>query len=229
MYQEYEAFMLGAVKRLEKGVHEEAQAVRIARIVDVSTAKRVAASHGPVGVLIAEVIEVEAEGSTLLGEEDFSPLEFFSRSEDNDLGDEVDYDTDSQNGISVESPFSMQLAFSSPLSLDKDFSACMALLRNSLNFAGTGELHESGEKEQEGTTSSHAQDQVGQDQVILQMPNGSDSGASFSALSLPIPAGKEMVEVHPPIRKVGGLTPPRTTKAIAGGTAKAIAEGTTSK
>ena len=42
MYQEYEAFMLGAVKRLEKGVHEEAQAVRIARIVDVTTAKRVA-------------------------------------------------------------------------------------------------------------------------------------------------------------------------------------------
>jgi hypothetical protein len=68
---------------------------------------------------------VEAEDSTLLGEEDFAPLKFFSRSENNYLGDEVDYDTDSQKGISVGSPFSLQLAFSSPLSLDKDISFSM--------------------------------------------------------------------------------------------------------
>ena len=66
MYQEYEAFMLGAVKRFEKCVHEQAQAERIARIVDVSTAKRVATSHGPAGVLIAEVIDVETDSSTHL-------------------------------------------------------------------------------------------------------------------------------------------------------------------
>ena len=104
-------------------------------------------SHGPVRVLIAEVIDVEADNSNPLGEEDFSPLKFFSRSEDNDHGDEVDYDSDSQKGTSTESPYSMQLDFSSPLTLDKDLSACMALLRNSpmtkntessLNFADTG-------------------------------------------------------------------------------------------
>jgi hypothetical protein len=109
----------------------------------------------------------------------------------------------------------MQLAFSSPLTIDKDLSACMVLLRNSpmkkntessLKFADTGELHESGESEQEGT--SHAHVQVEQDQAILQMPNGSDSGASFSALPLPTPAGKEKVEDHSPIRRVRGLTPP---------------------
>ncbi len=113
-YQEYDIFMLGAVKRLEKGVHEEAQAKRIARIVEVNAEKRVATSHGPENILIAEVIDVEADDSALLGEEDFTPLKFFSRSEDNDLGDEVDYDSDSQKGISVGSPFSLQLAFSSP-------------------------------------------------------------------------------------------------------------------
>jgi hypothetical protein len=45
-YQEYETFMLGAVKRLEKGVREEAQAKRIARILGVSVEKRVTTSHG---------------------------------------------------------------------------------------------------------------------------------------------------------------------------------------
>ncbi len=96
-----------------------------------------ATSHVPENILIAEVIDVEAEDLSFIGEEAFTPLKFFFRSEDNDLGDEVDYDTGSQKGISVGSPFSLQLAFSSPLSLDKDLSACMALLRNSpLNFIG---------------------------------------------------------------------------------------------
>jgi hypothetical protein len=152
MYKEYEAFMLGAVKRFEKRAHEQAQALMIARIVDISTANRVATSHGPVEVLVSEVIDVEADDSSApLGEDVFSPLRFFSRSEDKDLGDEVDYDSDSQKG--TESPFAMQLAFSSPLTLDKDLSACMALLRNSpmtkntessLNFAGTGEVQAGG-------------------------------------------------------------------------------------
>jgi hypothetical protein len=110
----------------------------------------------------------------LLGEEDFTPLKFFSRSEGDDLDNEVDYDSDSQKGISVGSPFSLQLAFSSPLSLDKDLSACMALLRNSpvkkstespLNFVGSGELQEEGNVEQDGT--SHAQDEEGQEHVVL--------------------------------------------------------------
>ncbi len=96
-----------------------------------SMQKRVATSHGLENILIVEVIDVEVDDATLLGEEDFTPLKFFSRSEDNDLDNEVDYDSDSQKGISVGSPFSLQLAFSSPLSLHKDLSACMALLRNS--------------------------------------------------------------------------------------------------
>ncbi len=44
--------------------------------------------------------------------------------------------------------------------------------------------------------------------MILQEPDRSDSVVSFSAVSLPIPAGKEENEDHPPIRKVRGLTPP---------------------
>ncbi len=101
-YQEYETFMLEAVKRLEKCVHEEAQAGRIARIVEVNAEKRVVTSHGPENILIAEVIDVEAKNSTLLGEEDFTLLKFFSRSEDNDLGDEVDDDTDSQREFQLD-------------------------------------------------------------------------------------------------------------------------------
>ena len=58
---------------------------------------------------------------------------------------------------------------------------------------------------------SHAQDQTGQEHVILQKPDGSDSGVSFSAVSLPIPAGKEENEAHPPIRRVRVLTPPSTS------------------
>jgi hypothetical protein len=199
--------MLGAVKRLEKCVLEEEQAERVARIVDVYTQRRAATSHGPDTVLMAEVIDVEAENSILLGEEDFTPLKFFSRSEDNDLGDEVDYDSDSQKGISVGSPCSLQLAFSSPLSLDRDLSACMAFLRNSpvkksiessLNLAGAGELKEACEKEREGT--SHAQDQAAQVR--------SDSVVPFSVAPLLPSTGKEGNEAHPPIRKVRGLTPP---------------------
>ena len=125
MYPEYETFVLGSVKRLEKMVQEQAQAERIARIVEVSVAKHVATSPGQKNILIAEVIEVEADNSSVLGEEDFTPLKFFSRRDDNELGDEVDYDSDSQKGASVGSPCSLQLAFSSPLSLDKDLSACM--------------------------------------------------------------------------------------------------------
>jgi hypothetical protein len=119
----------------------------------------------------------------------------------------VDYDTDSQKGISVGSPFSLQLAFSSPLSLDKDLSACMALLRNSpaktssessLNFIGNEELLEADKKEHEGT--SHAQ--------VSHEPNGCDSIVSISALSLTIPAGEYEDKGHPPIRSVRSLTPP---------------------
>ncbi len=65
MYPEYEAFMLGSVKRLEKNVLEQVQAERLARIVDVSTAKRVTTSHGQENILIEEVIDVEAENTTL--------------------------------------------------------------------------------------------------------------------------------------------------------------------
>ncbi len=72
--------MLGSVKRLEKGVLEREQAERVARIVDVYSQKRAATSHGSDKVPIAKVIDVEAEYSTLLGEEDFTPLKFFSRS-----------------------------------------------------------------------------------------------------------------------------------------------------
>ncbi len=75
-----------------------------------------------------------------------------------------------------------------------------------LNFAGAGESQEAGKKDQEGT--SHTQDQEGQGHVILQKPDGSDSVAFFPVVSLPIPAGKEENEVHPPIRRVRGLTPP---------------------
>jgi hypothetical protein len=83
----------------------------------------------------------------------------------------------------------------------------MALLRNSpLNFAGAGESQEAGKMEQEGT--SHAQNQEGQEHVTLQKPDEGDSVVSFPVVSLPIPAGKEENEVHPPIRKVRGLTPP---------------------
>ncbi len=109
-------------------VLEGEQAERVAGIVDVYTQRRAATSHSSVTVPIAEMIDVEAEDSILLGEEYFTPLEFFSRSEDIYLGDEVDYDTDSQKNISVGSPCSLQVAFFSPLSLDKDLSACMALL-----------------------------------------------------------------------------------------------------
>jgi hypothetical protein len=66
-------------------------------------------------------------------------------------------------------------------------------------------LREAGEGKQEGT--SHAHVQVEQDQSILQMPNGSVSVASSSALPLPTTAGKEDVEDHPPVRTVRGLTP----------------------
>jgi hypothetical protein len=101
----------------------------------------------------------------------------------------------------------LQLAFSSPLSLDKDLSACMALLRNSPvkkntdlppNLAGARGLKEAGEKEQEGT--SHAQDQAAQ--------VGSDCVVSLSAAPLLPCTGNEGNEAHPPIRKVRGLTPP---------------------
>jgi hypothetical protein len=75
---------------------------------------------------------------------------------------------DSQKGNAVGSPFSLQLAFafSSPLSLDKDLSACMVLLRNSpakacsespLNFTGDENLQEANKEEQLGT--SHALDE----------------------------------------------------------------------
>ncbi len=119
----------------------------------------------------------------------------------------MDYDSDCQKGVTVGSPCSLQLSFSSPLSLDKDLSACMALLRNSLvkkitespfNFADAGMLKDACEKEQEGT--SHAQDQAPQ--------VGSDSVVSFSAAPLPPSTGKEKNETHPPIRAVRGLTPP---------------------
>ena len=207
MYPEYETFMLGSVKRLEKMVQEQAQAERIARIVEVSVAKQVATSPGQKNILIAEVIEVEADNSSVLGEEDFTPLKFFSRRDDNELGDEVDYDSDSQKGASVGSPCSLQLAFSSPLSLDKDLSACMALLRNSPSkkdidsppkLTGAEESKESGGKEQEGT--SHAQDQASAD--------GGESFVSVSSVSLLSFTGNEGNEAHPPIRKVRGLTPP---------------------
>ena len=156
-----------------------------------------ATSHGQRNILIAEVIDVEAENSTVLGEEDFTPLKFFSCREDNDLGDEVDYDSsDSQKGISAGSPCSLQLAFSSPLSLDKNLSACMALLRNSpakkdiyspLNLTGAGETKEAGGKEQEGT--SHAQNQAAKD--------GSESVVSLSSVSLLSCTGNEGNEAHP--------------------------------
>jgi hypothetical protein len=174
--------------------------------VDVSTAKKVTTSHGRVDILIAEVIDVEAENSTLFGEEDFTPLKFFSRREDSDCDDEVNYSSDSQKEVFVGSPSSLQLAFSSPLSLDKDLSACMALLRNSPvkkntdsppNFAGEGDEKEAGEKEQEGT--SHAQDQTAQIE--------SDGVVPLSSASLPPCRGNEGKETHPPIRRVRGLTP----------------------
>jgi hypothetical protein len=143
----------------------------------------------------------------VLGEEDFSPLKFLSRREEYDLGDEVDYDSDSQKGISVGSPCSLQLAFSSPLSLDKDLSACMALLRNSPvkkdidsppNLTGAGESKKAGGKNQEGT--SHAQNQAAKD--------GNENVVAPSYAS-PLPCtGKEGSEAHPPIRKVRGLSPP---------------------
>ncbi len=66
-YKQYETFMLGAVKRLEKGVLEGEQAERVARIVDVYTERRAVTSHGSDIVPIAEVIDVEAEDSILLG------------------------------------------------------------------------------------------------------------------------------------------------------------------
>ncbi len=206
MYPEYEAFMLGFVKRLEKSVLKQAQTGRIARIVDVSMAKRVTTSHGQENILIAEVIDVEAEDSALLGDEDFTPLKFFSRKGDSDCGDEVDYDSDSQREFLLDLLVSLQLAFSSPLSLDKDLSACMALLRNSpvkkntdstSNFLGARELKEAGGKEQEGT--SHAQDQAAQER--------SDCVVPLPAASLLPCTGNEGNEAHPPIRKVRGLTP----------------------
>jgi hypothetical protein len=101
----------------------------------------------------------------------------------------------------------LQLAFSSPLSLDKDLSACMALLRNSpskkdidspLKLTGAGESKEADGKEQEGT--SHAQDQAAKD--------GSENFVSLSSVSLLSCTDKEGNEAHPPIRKVRGLTPP---------------------
>ena len=92
MYPEYEAFLLGSVQRLEKNVLKQARSGRFARIVDVSTAKRVTTSHGQENILIAEVIDVEAENATLLGEEDFTPLKFFSRRDESDGDVEVDYD-----------------------------------------------------------------------------------------------------------------------------------------
>ena len=70
MYPEYETFVLGSVKRLEKMVQEQAQAERIARIVEVSVAKQVATSPGQKNILIAEVIEVEADNSSVLGAEE---------------------------------------------------------------------------------------------------------------------------------------------------------------
>ncbi len=90
MYPEYEAFMLGSVKRLERNVQEQVQAKRNARIVYVSIAKRVTTSHGQENIVIAEVIDVEAEESALLGEVDFTPLKFFSRKGESDCSDEVD-------------------------------------------------------------------------------------------------------------------------------------------
>lgn len=75
-----------------------------------------------------------------------------------------------------------------------------------LNFTGAEKMQEAGKMEQEGT--SHAQDQGKEVHVILQRPDGSDSVVPFSAVSLPIPAGKEESEAHPPIRSVRGFTPP---------------------
>jgi hypothetical protein len=69
-YHEYETFMLGAVKRFEKSVQEEAQARRIARIVGISVEKRVATSHGSENIPIAEAVEVEAVVVALLGSEE---------------------------------------------------------------------------------------------------------------------------------------------------------------
>ncbi len=112
MYSEYEAFMLGSVKRLEKSVLDHERAERMSRIVDVSVAKKVTTSHGQENFVIAEVIDVEAEESALLGEEDFTPLKFFSRKGDSECDDDLDYESDSQKEISAGSPCSLQLAFS---------------------------------------------------------------------------------------------------------------------
>jgi hypothetical protein len=89
----------------------------------------------------------------------------------------------------------------------------MALLRkvkasseSSLNFTGAGELQDVDQREQEGT--SQAQDQGGQEQLILQEPDRSDSVVSFSAVSvsLPMPTGEEENEVRPrPDQKSQGL------------------------
>ena len=165
--------------------------------MDVGSGKRKTTSHGQGVVVNEEVIDVELEDFSLLGEDSFTSLKFFSRSEDDDLC-EVDYDTDSQKGISVGSPFSLQLAFSSPLSLDKDLSACMALLKNSpakasseslLNFRGDTSVQEQDIKEQLGT--SHAQTKEDPDRVLPLEQDGSNSVVIFPAISLSIPAGTE--------------------------------------
>jgi hypothetical protein len=141
LYSQYETLMLGAAERLEgrlrdlasqagAGAKEKASHKEKEKkiIVNVGLGKRAATSHGQGVVVNEEVIDVELEDFTLLGEDSFTPLKFFSRSDDDGLCD-VDYDTDSQKGISVGSPFSLQLAFSSPLSLDKDLSASWHCLR----------------------------------------------------------------------------------------------------
>ncbi len=143
LYPQYEALMLGAAERLEDklrdlasqagaGVEENTshKEKRKKNVVDVGSGKRETTSHGQGVAVNEEVIDVELEDFSLLGEESFTPLKLFSRREDYDFC-EVDYDTDCQKGISVGSPFSLHLAFPSPLSLDKDLSACMALLKNS--------------------------------------------------------------------------------------------------
>ena len=66
-YKEYEFFLLGAVKRMEKHAHEQAQAQKIARIVDISNAERETTSHGQGDIVMAEVIDVEAENFMFLG------------------------------------------------------------------------------------------------------------------------------------------------------------------
>jgi hypothetical protein len=138
-YKQCEVFMLGAVKkRLEKGVREREQEERVAKIVDVFSQRRAATSHGQENIPIAEVIDVEADDSILLG---------------------------------------------------------------------TGESQEADREGHEGT--SHAQEQREQERAIQQAQDGSESVVSLSVVALPILAGNEGSESHPPMRKDRSMTPLR--------------------